>query len=57
MSKLDEIVREQRAKGKKYADWQGERYPVVASHKNSKRLAEMEMSRSQMRRVEIQKGE
>lgn len=41
-SKLDEIMREQRAKRKKYADWQNDRYPVTASHKNSRRNIELE---------------
>jgi len=39
---IDEILKEQRAKGGNYADWQNERYPVTASHKNSRRDIEFE---------------
>lgn len=34
--KLDKILIEQKAKGENYADWQKKRYPVEASHKNSR---------------------
>ena len=37
MCVLDRICMEMKAKGKKYADWQNERYPVVASHKETRK--------------------
>ena len=40
--KLDKILLEQKAKGGNYAAWQNERYPVVASHKNSRKNIELE---------------
>ena len=33
---IDRILVEQKAKGKNYADWQKERYPVETSHHESK---------------------
>lgn len=39
---IDKILKEQRAKGGNYATWQNERYPVVASHKNSRKNIELE---------------
>ena len=57
MSDLNKLLMQLAKDKKSYADWQKERYPIVASHKNSQRIAEMELSRSQMRRIGIQKGE
>lgn len=34
---IDRILIEQKAKGKNYADWQKERYPVEASHKETRK--------------------
>lgn len=31
-NRIDEILVEQKAKGKNYADWQKEQYPVKATH-------------------------
>ena len=39
---IDKILLEQKAKGGNYATWQSERYPVVASHKNSRKNIELE---------------
>ena len=39
---IDKILLEQKAKGGNYATWQSERYPVVASHKNSRKDIELE---------------
>ena len=39
---IDKILLEQKAKGGNYATWQKERYPVVASHKESRRNIELE---------------
>ena len=52
--RLDQILVEQKAKGKNYADWQKEHYPTKASHTATRDMA---MSRSVMRRTEIQGGE
>lgn len=35
---LDRICVEMKEKGKNYSDWQKERYPVTASHKESRRF-------------------
>lgn len=35
---IDRILLEMKAKKKNYADWQKERYPVEASHKNSRKF-------------------
>ncbi len=57
MADFDKLLKQLAKEGKSYAEWQGERYPVVASHKESLKREEMNLSRSIMRRVEIQKGE
>lgn len=57
MAELDKLLRQLAQEGKKYAEWQNERYPVKATYKESLKRAEMNLSRSQYRRIEIQKGE
>lgn len=37
LNQLDKICVDMKKQGKKYADWQKERYPVKASHKESRR--------------------
>lgn len=37
LCKLDRILLEMKAKKKNYADWQNERYPVVATRKHSQK--------------------
>lgn len=57
MAELDKLLRQLAQDGKSYAEWQNERYPVKATHKESLKRTEMNLSRSQYRRIEIQKGE
>ena len=53
-NRIDEILVEQKAKGKNYADWQKEHYPVKASHTETRDYV---MSKSVMRRLAVQRGE